>query len=192
MPASFSAVREVCEHSSWVEDEEFLNRFEEDLMAPDLHQSVPHSVHDMDEQRFSGELRRGDNQQHTDSIVMDMTVNDSDQERDRAHRGNRFAVLDEHQSEDARRGQELSNHGDSGSNTVSIDGVSDVEVAEVVDATAVSEPVVMEPRIRAPVTTFSSMDAVNLTDVFANRARVVCSVLAMLKGAFRSALSGWC
>ena len=68
----------------------------------DLHQSAPHSVQDMDEQigssrtgttvpAVSGELRRmrrGDRQQHTDSItVMDMTVNDSDQERDRAHRG---------------------------------------------------------------------------------------------------------
>ena len=81
-------------------------------------------------------LLRGDNQQHTDGIVMDMTVNDSDQERD-PDRGNRFAVLDEHQSEeDARRGQEVCNHGDSGSDIVSIDGVSDVEVAEVVDATA--------------------------------------------------------
>ena len=29
VPASSSAVREVCEHSSWVEDEEFLNGFEE-------------------------------------------------------------------------------------------------------------------------------------------------------------------
>ena len=77
-------------------------------------------------------------------------------------------MLSEHQSEeDARRGHEVNNHGDSGSDTVSIDGVSDVEVTEVVDATAVSEPVVMEPRIRAPVTAFSSMDAVNLSDVFA-------------------------
>ena len=76
VPASSSAVREVCEHSSWVEDEEFLNNFEEDLMSPDLHQSVPHSVHDMDEQRrftvigttvpVSGQLRRGDSQQYTD------------------------------------------------------------------------------------------------------------------------------
>ena len=44
-----------------------------------------------------------------------MTLNDSDQERDRARRGNRFAVLNEHHSEeDARRGQEVSDHGDSG------------------------------------------------------------------------------
>ena len=129
-------------------------------------------------------MRREDSQQYTDSIaVIDMTLNDSGQERDRARRGN----LSEHQSEeDARRGQEVSDHSDSGSGSVSIDGVSDVEVGEVVEATAVSEPVVMEPRVRAPVTAFSSMDAVNLSDVFGNRARVMRSVPAMLKGAFCS------
>ena len=49
VPVSFFAVGEVCKHSSWVEDEEFLNGFEEDLMGPNLHLNVPHSVQDMDE-----------------------------------------------------------------------------------------------------------------------------------------------
>ena len=35
-PASSTAVREVCEHLSRVEDEEFRNGFEEDLTAQDL------------------------------------------------------------------------------------------------------------------------------------------------------------
>ena len=55
-------------------------------------------------------------------------------------------------------------------------------------STADSEPVVMEARVRAPVTAFSSLDSVNLTEVFTNRAHVMRSVPAMLKGAFHSAL----
>ena len=62
-------------------------------MAPDLHQSVPHSVQDMDEQRgfaatgttvpaVSRELRRGTASSTRNTIVMDMTVNG-------AHKGNR-------------------------------------------------------------------------------------------------------
>ena len=51
VPASSTAVRKVCEHPSGVEEEEFHNGFEEDLMAPVLCQSAPHSVQDMDEQQ---------------------------------------------------------------------------------------------------------------------------------------------
>ena len=174
-------------------------------MAPDLHQSAPHSVQDMDEQRrftatgttvpaVSGELRRmrrGDSQQHTDSIaIVDMTVNDSDQERDRAHRGEQVRRVGANTN--LRR-----TPGEARRSVIMVILVKTLSAltefkmwkfAEVVDATAVSEPVVMEPRVRAPVTAFSSMDAVNLTDVFANQARVMRSVPAMLKGAFRSAL----
>ena len=51
VPASSPAVRKVCEHPSRVEEEEFLNGFEKDSMAPVLCQSAPHSVQDMDEQQ---------------------------------------------------------------------------------------------------------------------------------------------
>ena len=100
VPASSTAVREVCEYPSRVDFEEFLSGFDEDLMAPVLYQSAPHSVQDMDEQQFSvtrttvhsvpGELRR-------------KRRGDSDQEK-RARRGNKFAVLSErHSEEDVKR-----------------------------------------------------------------------------------------
>ena len=65
-----------------------------------------------------------------------------------------------------------------------------MEIGEEVEHTADSEPVLMEARVRAPVTAFSSLDSVNLTEVFTNRAHVMRSVPAMLKGAFRSAFPG--
>ena len=62
-----------------------------------------------------------------------------------------------------------------------------MEIGEVVEHTADSEPVVMEARVRAPVTAFSSLDSVNLTEVFTNRAHVMFSA-RHVERAFRSAL----
>ena len=72
------------------EEEEFLNGFEEDMMAPPLHRRVilvpqfngssPQSVQNMDEPHSGVPLelrgiRRGDSQRHTGGIaVMDMTL----------------------------------------------------------------------------------------------------------------------
>ena len=74
------------------------------------------------------------------------------------------------------------------SDTESVGGASDVEVKEVVETTVAEIPVVMEARVRAPVRAFASLDAVNLVDLFDDRARVMRSVPHVLKGAFRMAL----
>ena len=72
--------------------------------------------------------------------------------------------------------------------TESVGGASDVEVSEVVEHTVAENPVVLDARVRAPVRTFASLDAVNLVDLFDHRARVMRSVPHILKGAFRMAL----
>ena len=54
--------------------------------------------------------------------------------------------------------------------------------------TEVPSPLNMEPRVRVPLRAFTILDAVCLTDVFENRARVMPSVPFVMRGAFRSAL----
>ena len=126
-------------------EEDFLD-LEEDLLATRGHRrvvlvpyhgdSTPQSVQDVEPHSLpftgttvpavTGELRNLS--QHQVS-VMDMTANDSDLERGSV-RGNRFATLSDHDSED-----------DSGSDTITLNGASDVEIGEVVEHTADSEPV---------------------------------------------------
>ena len=160
-------------------EEDFFDGLEEDLLASRGDIVEPRSLPftGTTVPAVTGELP---NQSQHQMSVMDMTANDSDPERGSA-RGNRFAALSDHDSED-----------DSGSDTITLNGGSDVEIGEMVEHTADSEPVVMEARVRAPVTAFSSLDSVNLTEVFTNRAHVMRSVPAMLKGAFRSALRVAC
>ena len=50
----------------------------------------------------------------------------------------------------------------------------------------------MDVRLRAPVRAFTSLDAINLTDLFEHRARLMQSVPHILRGAFRMALSVAC
>ena len=70
----------------------------------------------------------------------------------------------------------------------SVEGASLAEVEDVVEPTAESPPIDMEPRVRAPRGTFASLDDVCLTDVFENRARVMRSVPFVMRGAFRAVL----
>ena len=71
----------------------------------------------------------------------------------------------------------------------SVEGASLAEVGDVVEPTAESPPIDMEPRVRAPRRNFvASLDDVCLTDVFENRARVMRSVPFVMRGAFRAAL----
>ena len=58
---------------------------------------------------------------------------------------------------------------------------SDAEGQDVVAPTEVPSLLNMEPRVRAPLRAFTSLDAVCLTDVFENRARVMRSVPFVMK-----------
>ena len=78
------------------------------------------------------------------------------------------------------------------SDTETVGGASDFEVNEVVETTVAEIPVVVEARVRAPMRAFTSLDAVNLADLFEHRARVMRSVPHVLKGAFRLALRVAC
>ena len=73
------------------------------------------------------------------------------------------------------------------SDTETVGGASDVEVDEVVEPTVAEIPVVMEARVRAPIRAFTSLDAVNLVDLFDHRARVMRSVPHVPKGALKKA-----
>ena len=113
--ASSRAVREVRGG-----EEDFLDGLEEDLLASRGDIVEPRSLPftGTTVPAVTGELRNLC--QHQVS-VMDMTANDSDPERGGA-RGNRFAALSDHDSED-----------DSGSDTITLNGGSDVEIGEVVE-----------------------------------------------------------
>ena len=100
--------------------------------------------------------------------------------------GNRFAVLGEHGEADEGRPRrrlvlvsQQAHHGvdhEGESDTESLGGASVVEdVGEVVEPTVVEIPVSMEARVRAPARAFASFDAVNLTDLFESRAKVMRS-----------------
>ena len=79
----------------------------------------------------------------------------------------------------AMSGSDTESHGEAG---------SDAEGQEEVAPTEVRSPLNMEPRVRAPLRAFTSLDAVCLTDTFEQRARVMRSVPFVMRGAFRSAL----
>ena len=57
------------------------------------------------------------------------------------------------------------------------------DVGEVLEPTVVETPVPLEVRVRAPARAFTSLDAVNLTDLFESCASVMRSVLHVLRGA---------
>ena len=95
---------------------------------------------------------------------------------------NRFSVL----GDDGANEEEASSHEES-QDEENLRG-SDVEVEEVVEATIHSDPIPMEPRVRAPAVAFASLDAVNLNEVFQLRARVMRSVPFVFRGAYRMAI----
>ena len=82
-----------------------------------------------------------------------------------------------------RAGQDLS-----GSDTESINGVSDAEGEDIREPVAPTEPVGVDFRGRPPVRAFASLDSVNLVEVFNRRANVMRAVPLVFRGAFRSAL----
>ena len=63
------------------------------------------------------------------------------------------------------------------SDTDTVCGVSDTEITEIVEPTVEEVPVPMDARVRAPVRAFTSLDAINLTDLFEHRAKLMQSVL---------------
>ena len=73
------------------------------------------------------------------------------------------------------------------SDTDRIGGASDVEGVDVVAETPVEDPTILEWRLRAPVRSFASLDAVNLSELFESRPRLMRSVPHVLRGRFRSA-----
>ena len=73
------------------------------------------------------------------------------------------------------------------SDTDSIGGASGVEVEDVLEPLPV-QPVIFEAGVRAPTRAFASLDAVDLSDVFASRPRVMRAVPAVIRGAFRAAV----
>ena len=116
--------------------------------------------------------------------------------------GNRFAPLSEPSGveHEGRRGvrrrrlvlisqQEVpeSDH-ERDSDTDSTGGASDVEGVDVVAETPVEDPIILEWRLRAPVRSFASLDAVNLSELFESRPRLTRSVPHVLRGGVRSAL----
>ena len=118
-------------------------------------------------------------------------------------RGNRFAVLGEPEAEvevrPRRRLVLVSQHSNDrqpldewDSDTDTVGGVSDAEVTEVVEPTVEEVPVLMDARVRAPVRAFTSLDAINLTDLFEHRPKLMQSVPHILRGAFRLALRVAC
>ena len=147
------------------------------------------------------------------ATVVDMTVDDSDHEVSGPLRGNKFALLNDRRSEDLNEqvGPDLGGvgcrrrlvlryrrHGEDASTSHqqdpdldgadSVEGASEAEVEDVVEPTAVSPSLDMEPLVRAPGGAFASLDGVCLTDVIENRARVMRSVPFVMRGAFRAAL----
>ena len=123
---------------------------------------------------------------------------DSSEDEGSSLRGNRFAVLGELPDRPRRRLVLVSEQVDHGvdhewdSDTDTVAGGSEVEVGEILEPTVVQIPVAMEPRVRAPVRVFASLDAVDLSDVFERRAKVMRSVPHVLKGAFRMAMRVAC
>ena len=99
--------------------------------------------------------------------------------------GNRFAVLGqvpeaEVQDRPRRRLVFVSQHRNDrqdldewDSDTDTVGGVSDAEVTEVVEPTVEEVPVPMDARVRAPVRAFTSLDAINVTDLFEHRAKLM-------------------
>ena len=65
-----------------------------------------------------------------------------------------------------------------------IGGASDVEGVDVVAETPVEDAIILEWRLRAPVRSFASLDAVNLSELFESRPRLMRSVLHVLRGGF--------
>ena len=65
-------------------------------------------------------------------------------------------------------------------------------MGEILEPTVVQTPVEMEPRVRAPVRAFASLDAVDFSELFERRAKVMRSVPHVLEGAFRMALRVAC
>ena len=138
----------------------------------------------------------------SDPTVVDMSSGSD------ARSGNRFAPLSEPSGveREGRRGerrrrlvlisqQEVpeSDH-EWDSETDSIGGASDVEVVDVVEATPVEDPIILEGRLRAPVRSFASLDAVNLLELFESRPRLMRSVPHVFRGegsiSFESRFSG--
>ena len=74
------------------------------------------------------------------------------------------------------------------SDTDSIGGASDVEGVDVVEPTLVEDPIILEGRLRAPMRSFASLDAVNLSELFESRPQLMRSVPHVLQGGFRSAM----
>ena len=70
----------------------------------------------------------------------------------------------------------------------SIGGASDVEGVDVVEATPMEDPIILEGRLRASVRSVASVDAVNLSELFESRLRLMRSVPHVLRGGFRSVL----
>ena len=97
-----------------------------------------------------------------------------------AKSGNRFAPLSEPSGE-SRRGDgrrrlvlvsqhEVPESDDEwDSDTDSIGGASNVEGVDVVEHTPVEDPIILEGRLRAPVRSFASLDAVILSELFESR-----------------------
>ena len=109
---------------------------------------------------------------------------------DSARSGNRLAPLSEPSGDRRRRlvlvsQQEVpeSDH-EWDSDTDSIGGASDVEGVDVVEPTLVEDPIILEGRLRAPVRSFASLDAVNLSELFESRPRLMRSVPYVLRGGF--------
>ena len=71
------------------------------------------------------------------------------------------------------------------SDTDSTIGVSDVEVADVIESTPVEVTVVADIGVRSPSRVFASLDVLNLSDAFDSRPRLMRCVPWVLRGAFR-------
>ena len=75
------------------------------------------------------------------------------------------------------------------SDTESVAGISEPDLeGEVVEPTAVVEPMVFDSRPSQFHAAFASLDVVDLKEVFSNRAAVMRSVPSFLRGAFRTTM----
>ena len=127
---------------------------------------------------------------------VDMSVDDSDQERPVRLTGNRFEVLSDtaepSQGLPRRRlvlvSQNVGSDHEWDPDTESIAGASEVEVQDVHVESAPDLPIQGQDRVRGVQHAFATLDIVNLTEVFAQRARVMQSVPWVIRGAFRAAV----
>ena len=128
---------------------------------------------------------------------VDMNVDDSDQERPARSTGNRFEVLSDtaepSEGRPRRRlvlvSQNLGSDHEWDPDTESIAGASEVEVQDVPVESAPELPIQGRDRVHGVQHVFATLDIVNLTEVFAQRARVMQSVPWVIRGAFRTAVN---